>query len=111
MSLLRILFVCSRNQWRSPTAERMYRNHSGLEVRSAGTAASARRRINRRDLIWADLVVAMEHLHLRRLRDQFPDEIRNCDTLVLEIPDDYPFMHPDLIERIEDGLEGYLDPS
>lgn len=30
---LKVLFVCSRNQWRSPTAEAMYRDDSRLSVR------------------------------------------------------------------------------
>ncbi|WP_223816002.1 arsenate reductase/protein-tyrosine-phosphatase family protein [Adhaeribacter rhizoryzae] len=42
---MRILFVCSRNQWRSPTAEKVFRYYPGLEVRSAGTAAGARRKV------------------------------------------------------------------
>ena len=33
-----ILFVCSMNKWRSPTAEAIFRNSSTHNVRSAGTA-------------------------------------------------------------------------
>src|SRR5512139_3631699 len=33
-----ILFVCGRNKWRSPTAERLYRNDNRIEVRSAGVS-------------------------------------------------------------------------
>ena len=32
---MKILFVCSANEDRSPTAERLYSNHPGLEVKSA----------------------------------------------------------------------------
>ena len=31
-----VLFVCGRNQWRSPTAARIYANDQRIEVRSAG---------------------------------------------------------------------------
>ena len=40
---LNVLFVCSRNQWRSPTAEQVWRRHPRVNARSAGTSGSARR--------------------------------------------------------------------
>ncbi|WP_246151215.1 arsenate reductase/protein-tyrosine-phosphatase family protein [Adhaeribacter aerolatus] len=43
---MRILFVCSRNQWRSPTAETVFRHYPGWQVKSAGTAAGARRQVS-----------------------------------------------------------------
>ncbi|MBL9174848.1 MAG: hypothetical protein JNL10_15025, partial [Verrucomicrobiales bacterium] len=59
-SRLRVLFVCSMNQWRSPTAEALYRNDARLEVRSAGVRIGARRRITQEDLEWADWIFVME---------------------------------------------------
>ena len=41
-----VLFICSRNQWRSPTAEQVYRKHPLLAVRSAGTSLNARRKVS-----------------------------------------------------------------
>jgi hypothetical protein len=41
---MRILFLCSRNHWRSPTAEALYQKDQRFEVRSAGVSAWARRR-------------------------------------------------------------------
>jgi predicted protein tyrosine phosphatase len=38
--------VCSKNQWRSPTAEALYRKHPSLAVRSAGTSSSARHQLS-----------------------------------------------------------------
>ncbi len=60
---LNVLFVCSRNQWRSPTAEKLWRNHPGLRVRSAGTSPNARRHVSASDLHWADAIVVMEGKH------------------------------------------------
>jgi len=46
MTRPRILFVCGRNKWRSPTAATVYRDDQRVEVRSAGISAkSARTRI------------------------------------------------------------------
>jgi predicted protein tyrosine phosphatase len=39
--VVRVLFVCSRNQWRSPTAEKIFSAWQGLEVMWAGLDPSA----------------------------------------------------------------------
>lgn len=45
-----ILFVCSRNQWRSPTAEQVWRKHPMLSVRSGGTSPNARHKVSVDDI-------------------------------------------------------------
>ena len=45
-----ILFICSRNQWRSPTAETIWRKDPNFLVRSAGTASSARHTVSDADI-------------------------------------------------------------
>jgi predicted protein tyrosine phosphatase len=59
-----ILFVCSKNQWRSPTAETLYRKQPGLSVRSAGTSSSARHHVNADDVEWAVIFFVMEDKNL-----------------------------------------------
>ncbi|MEI9933682.1 MAG: hypothetical protein WDM71_02260 [Ferruginibacter sp.] len=50
-----------RNKWRSPTAERIYKNHHPtLYVKSAGTEPAARIKVNAKLIEWADIVFAME---------------------------------------------------
>ncbi len=83
---LRLLFICSRNQWRSPTAERVYGKRTGLEVRSAGVSASARRRFTNADIEWADLIFAMEEEHKARLKQLFGGDLPE-HVFVLDIPD------------------------
>jgi len=41
-----IFLICSRNQWRSPTGEQVWKNYPELKVRSAGTSTKARRAVN-----------------------------------------------------------------
>ena len=106
MHRLRILFICSRNQWRSPTAERIYARDSRVEVRSAGTSSSARRRVREADLEWADLVLVMEHEHKRRLQRLGPSGVR---IEVLDIPDDYAAMDPELVELLTERVEPLID--
>lgn len=97
------LFLCSRNQWRSPTAERLFRRRAGLEVRSAGTGRQARRLVREDDLRWADLVLAMEDGHRRRVLERFPDAARG-KVQVLGIPDDFRADDPDLVALLEDRV-------
>ncbi len=42
-----VLFVCTANMQRSPTAETMYRNDPRFQVSSAGTHALANRQVSR----------------------------------------------------------------
>ncbi len=103
-----MLFVCSRNRLRSPTAETLYRKQPAVSVRSAGTSKSAKRAIGSADLAWADLVLVMEDKHKQRLVSGFPDEARYRDIRVLDIPDDYTYMDPELIALIQAAVDPIL---
>ena len=98
---MNLLFVCSKNQWRSPTAEAIYRNRADVNVRSAGTSATARRTVNAGDIRWADHILAMEYHHKDRLKETFSQELACKKIHVLDIPDDFQFMDPDLVALIE----------
>ena len=98
---INLLFVCSKNQWRSPTGEAVFRKQAGLSVRSAGTSRSARRTITVQDIRWADMILVMEDKHRARLRAQFRDEVRYKAVHVLDIPDLYRFMDPDLVDILQ----------
>lgn len=63
-----VLFVCGRNQWRSPTAARVYAGDQRMDVRSAGLGSQSRRQVTDRDVVWADLILVMEQKHRRRFR-------------------------------------------
>ena len=106
---LRVLFVCSKNQWRSPTAERVFREVEGLEVRSAGTNQSARRVVSERDVAWAEVIFVMEQKHLDRLREAFRDLVRRRPVHVLEIADDYGYMDKELVEILEERVGAVLE--
>ncbi len=96
-----VLFLCSLNRLRSPTAERVFRGVSGLEVRSAGLdLSSAQTPCEPDDLIWADVILVMEERHRKRLGAQFGEVMRGRKAIVLGIPDRYDFMQPDLISLL-----------
>ena len=103
---MKVLFVCTMNQWRSPTAEKIYRNHEHLEVRSGGTSSKARRRVSLKDIRWADLIVVMENKHRSRLRASFPEVpgLREM-IVVIDVEDRYQFMDPRLIEELKEAID------
>lgn len=105
---IKVLFVCSRNQWRSPTAEQVFRRHPALAVRSAGTSASARRQVGDADLAWADVIVVMESRHKSRLMQSHAGLLAGKPLYVLDIPDDYRFMDPELIDLLEAAVPPLL---
>ncbi len=106
---VKLLFVCSRNRWRSPTAEKVFDGLDGHQARSAGTEASARIRVTAGHIGWADIVFVMEKKHLRRLQDKFPEALAGKRVICLNIPDDYQFMQPELIELLQSTVPPYLE--
>ena len=105
---LNLLFVCSRNQWRSPTAEEVWRKHPDLRVRSAGTSPNARRRVTEADLRWAHTVFVMETKHRSRLQAEFPRLLEHKPIHVLDIPDEYQRMDPELVELLRASVAAIL---
>jgi predicted protein tyrosine phosphatase len=105
---LNVLFVCSRNRWRSPTAEQVWRRHPRVNARSAGTSAGARHPVSVADLAWADVVVVMEDKHRSRLLADHRGLLAHKPVHVLDIPDEYPYMDPDLVELLGDPVADLL---
>ena len=103
---LRILFVCAMNQWRSPTAEALYKNDPRLDVRSAGVRSEARRRLTASDVAWAHVIFVMEPNHKARIQERFRDH-ELPRMVILDIPDDFTFLDPEL-QRL---LRAAIDPE
>ncbi len=105
-STLRVLFVCALNQWRSPTAEHLYRTDARLEVRSAGIRADARRRVSKSDLTWADVVFVMDREQKHWIQAQFRS-VELPEIRILEVPDEFEYMDP----RLQAALRAAVDPE
>ena len=105
MNRVNILFVCSKNQWRSPTAEAIYRDDSRIAVRSRGTSQAAVQTIRSADIAWADSIFVMEKKNRQRIMADFPGDLKRKSVQVLDIPDDYQFMDPELIQMIQAAAE------
>ena len=102
-----LLFICSRNQWRSPTAEKVY-SQKGFSARSAGTSPNAKRTVSVKDVQWASHIFVMEKKHKQRLVAKFTRLLEYKKIIVLDIPDEYQFMDNELISILSDSIEHHL---
>ena len=102
----KILFVCSRNRLRSPTAEAVFAADPGIEVASAGLTRDAEERLTPALVAWADVIFVMEQAHLRKLRQQFRPHLDRQRVICLGIPDDYAY--PALVRRLEAVVPRHL---
>ncbi|WP_438449311.1 low molecular weight protein tyrosine phosphatase family protein [Gorillibacterium sp. sgz5001074] len=106
---MKLLFICSRNKWRSLTAQEIFHGYNNYDVRSAGTEDQARIKVTEGHIGWADMIFVMEKKHLRRLKDKFPNAIKSKSIQILDIPDDYQFMDEELIEILKSRVSEYID--
>lgn len=102
-----ILFVCGRNQWRSPTAAKVYANDQRIEVRSAGVSPLSAHRVSQKDMEWANLILVMESKHKARLLEMFRN-MQLPPIECLDIPDDFRLMDDALVTLIREGTEAHL---
>jgi predicted protein tyrosine phosphatase len=107
---INLLFICSRNQWRSPTAEEVWRKKSGYQVKSAGTSPKAKRTVNAADISWANLIFVMEKKHKNRLLAEFTRMLDHKPIHILDIPDEYQYMDQELIEEVEAKVSVIVKP-
>lgn len=105
---MNILFVCSRNKWRSRTAETIFKNSQDHIVKSAGTENEARIKVTEKLVNWADLIFVMEKKHKIRLKDKFGSLLDRKEVINLDIQDDYKYMDPELIEILKTSVSSYL---
>lgn len=106
-----ILFVCSRNKWRSRTAETIFRNLQNHDIKSAGTEKDARIKVTDKLLNWADLIFVMEKRHKERLNEKFGVVIADKKIVILDIEDNYQYMDAELIETLKLSVAPYLGRS
>jgi predicted protein tyrosine phosphatase len=104
----RVLFVCSQNRLRSRTAEAVFDGRDGIAARSAGTLPVARVRVDEALVSWADIVFGMEAEHVDCVRQRFPAAAAGKVLVLLEIPDEYDYMQPELVALLEAKVVRYL---
>lgn len=105
--MIRVLFICSRNRLRSPTAEQVFAAPD-IETDSAGLAPDADCLLSAEQLEWADLIFVMEKQHRVKLQQKFAASLRGKKFVCLDIPDRFEFMQPELIELLQRKVGQHL---
>jgi predicted protein tyrosine phosphatase len=106
---MKLLFICSQNKIRSLTAEHMLHGMPGYSVKSAGTEPRSRIRVNEDHIGWADTIFVMEKKHLRILEDNFQEALSGKRLICLNIPDEFSYMEPDLIDELKGGISQHIE--
>lgn len=106
---MRILFVCTANKLRSPTAEDVFRDYPGIEAISAGTDSEAPRPLTKDLVASADMIFAMETHHRERIRKKFKQRPADNRIITLHIPDEYERGDPELVALLKDKIEPRLE--
>lgn len=103
-----IIFLCSQNKLRSPTAESVFCDTDGWEVRSAGLNNGAEVYISTEDVEWAEYIFVMEQGHKKKLKQKFKEYIKNQHVICLGIPDDYEYMDEELISILKNKVPQFV---
>jgi predicted protein tyrosine phosphatase len=103
-----VLFLCSRNRLRSPTAEHVFADWRGIETMSAGLDHDADTPLSPELLQWADVVFVMERAHRAKLSSRFRAHIGGKRIVCLDIPDDYAYMDPALVALLQSKVPPHL---
>ena len=99
--LKHVLFICSQNKLRSPTAEAIFAGRPGIDVDSAGLNNDAIVPLAPEQVQWADVIFVMEKEHRNKLNRKFKRHLNGQRVIVLGIPDDYDYMDPALVELLK----------
>lgn len=104
----KILFICAQNKLRSPTAETIFSRFDTLDCMSAGIHESANHPLDREALEWADLIFTMEKKHKTKIQQRFKSSLNGKRIIALDIPDEFDYMQPELIELLEKKVIPHL---
>lgn len=100
----KILFICSHNKLRSPTAEAVFSTQPDWDVRSAGLKNDAEVPLGNDDIEWADYIFVMENVHKKKLQDKFRQVLNKQKVICLGIPDNYKYMDDELVRILKNKV-------
>jgi len=103
-----LLFICSANRLRSPTAEQVFSQYPNLEARSAGLNHDAADPLSPEHLSDVDIVFVMEKAHRNKLSKRFKSHLGKARVICLNIPDEFEFMQPELVTLLKARVTPHL---
>ena len=104
----KLLFVCSENKLRSPTAEAVFSEYEGVEAIGAGTNNDAATPVSGDLVEWADIILVMEAIHRDKISAKYKKLLKGKQLVVLDIPDNYKRMQPELIQLLKTKVSPYV---
>ncbi|MGF1525936.1 MAG: low molecular weight protein tyrosine phosphatase family protein [Candidatus Competibacterales bacterium] len=103
-----LLFVCSQNRLRSPTAEVVFADYPGVTTLSAGTDKDAETPLSGDLVQWADVIFAMERTHRHKIAQRFGPLLKDKRLVVLDIKDRYGYLDQELIRVLKTRVPRYV---
>ncbi len=101
----KLLFVCDENRNRSPTAEGLFKDRKGYLAKSCGILDTVEKKINKRLVLWADIIFVMESFEEIYIRETFKTHTK---IINLDVYDYYSKDDPELIKLLKKKLKRYL---
>lgn len=105
---MNLLFVCSENRLRSPTAEMVFSKYPGVNAIGAGTNLDAETPVTGDLIEWADMILVMEKSHRNKISKKFKELLKGKRLVCLDIPDNYERMQPELVKLLEAKVSRYV---
>jgi predicted protein tyrosine phosphatase len=107
-SMKNLLFICSQNKLRSPTAEQVFAMWQDVETDSAGLNNDAEVQLSSEQIEWADIIFVMEKAHRSKLLRKYKTHMGGKRVVCLDIPDDYDYMDAALVKLLEVKVGRFL---
>jgi predicted protein tyrosine phosphatase len=98
--MTRALFLCGKARMRSPTAADLAATWPGVQTDFAGLSHDADEKLGLEQVLWADVIFVMERGHAARLKALFPKALRGKRVIALNIPDDFSYGDPALVDLL-----------
>lgn len=105
---MKLLFVCTANKLRSPTAEDIFSTVEGLKVSSAGLDPDASKTLTAEMVVNADIIFVMEAAQREKVRKKFKKALGDTSVVTLYIPDEYERGDPELVELLKSRVSARL---
>jgi predicted protein tyrosine phosphatase len=103
-----LLFVCSENRLRSPTAEAVFSEYPEVNAISAGTNRDAETAVTGDLIEWADAILVMEKSHRDKIAKKYRQQLKGKKLSVLDIPDNYEYMDNELVKILQAKVPRYV---
>lgn len=105
---MNLLFVCAKNRLRSPTAEAVFSEDPGIAAIGAGINPDSATPLSGDLIEWADILFVMENTHRTRVTKKFGPLLKTKRLIVLDIPDTFEAMDPELVRLLRARVGKFL---